>query len=339
MIHKLNHGFPSGHVAFDLQEHVTDCLWNHYFSDIKSGIIVNITYRFDASVALITTLVQEQRVDAVLFLHLVDHMNGADAAEIATLIALFDTMGIKHQVTGYTHGHYFPNVDYFDFWALYMDQNFKSYQLREMIRTKITNTYLCYNRKPHPHRIELYDKFSEHGLLEHGIYTLGVPVPGSGHDHPHGVQTYDNNDTHHEHLGDTGYGIAGTTLNVGNDYAWESSLLNIVTETNRDCTAHIPFITEKTYKPILAFRPFIVYGDAGISQYLISNGYQTFNQYFGVSDFPEADELICAVKRLQYQDLDALFLELKPMMLHNYDNFHSHVDRIITKFSITGLTK
>ena len=211
---------------------------------------------------------------------------------------------------GNTRGPY-----YFSFWVDFVYDNIHRYQTFDPyeLQTPLKH-YMCLNRKPHRPRVELYNILRNRGLLKYGHTSLGevaqLPIDIQNADGDASVQ------------GDVG--ITNDISSLGHKDNWNSHFLNVVTETTVYTDV---FITEKTLKPIIGKRPFIILGDNNIYQLLKDWNFDTFDDVFGTGyDSPNyedrfnwvADVIENLVKR---QDLDALLLELKPRLEHNYDNF------------------
>jgi hypothetical protein len=100
---------------------------------------------------------------------------------------------------------------------------------------------------------------------------------------------------------------------------------SLVTETT-----YMPgeyFITEKTYKPLLAGHPFIVLSGPGFYSYLRELGFKTFHPFINESFDQEMDlsqriKMITAeVERLCASDLDQFQQQVKDICLHNQQHY------------------
>ena len=86
------------------------------------------------------------------------------------------------------------------------------------------------------------------------------------------------------------------------------------------------FITEKTFKPILGRRPFIILGDNNVYSVLKEWGFDTFDDLFGNGyNTPSTEDRIIwitdVIRDLSKQkNLDKLLLSLKPRLENNYKN-------------------
>jgi hypothetical protein len=140
-----------------------------------------------------------------------------------------------------------------DFWAMVCDLNFQAYTDTELQLRPSAKKFICLNRKPHAHRrviMQYLDQVKDHGYLESGASRELVDADAGDYAIPNDVYT------------------------LGDIATWQDSYLNIVTETtfNNDNF----FISEKTWKPVIGQRPFFVYGQPRLREYLRAQGFDTF---------------------------------------------------------------
>ena len=105
---------------------------------------------------------------------------------------------------------------------------------------------------------------------------------------------------------------------------WNSHFLSVVTETTVYTDV---FLTEKTLKPIIGKRPFIILGDKNIYKLLQDWGFDTFDDLFG-KGYNEANYeqriewIVSNIQDLNKEsNLEQLLLDLKPRLEHNYQQF------------------
>jgi len=95
--------------------------------------------------------------------------------------------------------------------------------------------------------------------------------------------------------------------------------VSIVSETVDDGF----FITEKTYKPMLAKQLFVVHGPLGILKYLREMGFKTFGDFFDESYDQEKDKsmrvqkIVNTVKQIKGMDYKILYEKTKHIREHN----------------------
>lgn len=125
---------------------------------------------------------------------------------------------------------------------------------------------------------------------------------------------------------------------------WKSGLWHIVTET---VFYHDKLhLTEKTFKPIVAQRPFMLAAAPGNLAYLKSYGFQTFDQWIDESydSIQDPDQRLQAIvdqtQRLcamSESDLRAMHQEMKPVLEHNFNHLwtgfkHHIVNELVDNF-------
>ena len=116
----------------------------------------------------------------------------------------------------------------------------------------------------------------------------------------------------------------------------KSALWHIVTETV--FYDHKLHLTEKIFKPITAKRPFILVGAPGNLAYIKSYGFKTFDQWIDESYDNELDpdkrilliteqvEKLCSLSASQ---LDAMYIEMKPILEYNFQHFYGNFKTLI----------
>lgn len=169
-------------------------------------------------------------------------------------------------------GYYGTGID---FWALAADKFFQVYDQNLLVDADmISRAFMSLNRKPHWHRKKFYRELEFYNLLDQGLVSLGgtrsvdtvkdlVLAPNSD------SQTLN---------------IANDIFSLGDTLNWQTCFLNIVTETAWSIN-QTNFVSEKIYKPILGYRPFLVYDQDGGRQWLTERKFETYHSDFGdISD-------------------------------------------------------
>jgi hypothetical protein len=110
-------------------------------------------------------------------------------------------------------------------------------------------------------------------------------------------------------------------------YLYENSYFSIVTETGLGGYFRI---TEKTFKPIANYHPFIILGCHGTLKYLKSQGYETYPELFDESYDDEEDQIkrtfmvidqVEQFSKLQKVEKDRLYKLVHEKVLHNANLF------------------
>jgi len=131
--------------------------------------------------------------------------------------------------------------------------------------------YICYQNKPHLHRQQLTYKLLKEGLLDKGIITL-KKNPGEEFIYPEltelSVEEFIERQYYlHPNEYIDPYFEKQIPYSLGELKYWQNSFLNVVSETFAN-DGSTPYITEKTVKPILGLRPFIINGNYRIERQL-----------------------------------------------------------------------
>ena len=206
---------------------------------------------------------------------------------------------------------------YFSFWVDFVHDNISGFEKFDPYNLKFPlKHFMCLNRKPHRPRINLYNELFLKGYLEYGHASLGertqLPLDIKNEEGDASV------------VGDVG--ITNDITTLGHPDNWNSHYLNIVTETTVYTDV---FITEKTFKPILGRRPFVILGDNNIYKLLKDWGFDTFDDLFGTGynriDYNDRIQWIQSVVgeviTLNQEQLHRSLLDLKPRLDYNYNLF------------------
>jgi hypothetical protein len=229
---------------------------------------------------------------------------------------------------------YYRGPDTIDFWALAVDKYFQRPDCNLMQANLIDCAYMSLNRKPHWHRLRLYESLSTMQLLDRGLVSMGSNQGTALRLLPQdqGIsQLAPNADTAQN-------GISNDIMSLGHAQNWQKHFLNIVTETWWDLDSTY-FVSEKIYKPIVGFRPFLVYAKDGGCNWLTKNGFEHYCRDFqDITDLelaqpdniPKFLEILCDQPKTYWQ---SKFVALKEKILYNNYNFSNYVVKIKNKIS------
>lgn len=232
----------------------------------------------------------------------------------------------------------FDNQYQFTFIGTLLPKYFKHYTDQDIILKQPRHLYLNYNRKPRYHRIDLFQALEKNNLLSLGVSSLGNNNP-----------TYSHRDKapskllgeHPEDFAGTGnwnhsmeFGIPHDIHSLGNMDLWCNHFLTIAGETE-----FLPwdpmFITEKTWKPIIGMRPFVINGQTKIYSYLRDQGFRTFEQYWpqvkmeDIAEYQVHDSIVAVIKYLSSktsQELTEIYNTMLSDLIHNRVRFFQFVE-------------
>lgn len=131
-------------------------------------------------------------------------------------------------------------------------------------------------------------------------------------------------------------GAASAEMGVQQMKLFQQAFVHLVTET-----VYYPnnlHLTEKIFRPIVVYRPFILVGAPGNLEYLKRYGFQTFDQWWDESYDQEPDperrlamvvEQVERLCQLSPSELDTMYQEMLPVLQHNRDHFYGKFRQII----------
>lgn len=287
---KSDNGFPYAWKAGRVEQLIRNILERKAQEqlDVDSVMLVNPTWLLDRNLA------QEIRDVNPGFIICHDLVDPA----IPWVKQIIQDSGVPHLFVG--------NSDHYrlDFWAMVCDLNFQAYTDNELQLRTGAKKFMCLNRKPHAHRrimVSYLDQVKDYGYLTVKADTSLIDAD----------------------IGD--YPIPNDVYTLGDIAAWKDAYLNIVTETVFDNENF--FISEKTWKPILGRRPFFVYGQPKLRNYLKQQGFDIFEDiidYNSLTGETEQDYAELAVKTVKN-----LTINYKPRfqqrLINNQKRFRSYV--------------
>lgn len=219
--------------------------------------------------------------------------------------------------------YFFGNVDnflHFNMWSIYCHQQFPAYDDKMLALSPAAGKlFLCHQNKKNRYRDAITKEITECGLLDIGYLTYWHKRIGP----------LDLDDDEKDAL---------TKLNLypdslGSLAVWADCLINIVSETEYSPDQHV-FMSEKTWKPIIGGRPFMINGDPMIYNRLKQYGFKTFDQWFPVQDLEKSTSEIDTAKiisrtlemfRDQKNSLQDLYQDMLPDIQYNRNRFFEFV--------------
>ena len=241
-----------------------------------------------------------------------------------------------HQKSGadrlYLIGH-FDSPFAFNFHSIVLPKYFKPYTQNEVLLKSVNNKFINYNRKPRPHRTNLVKLLLEKNLDGQGIITHGQ----DGEFHQYNETDFKKKLTLDETIEEIGeenqwwaneFGIPHDIHSLGRINIWQTHFLSVVGETegNNDVPT---FVSEKTWKPIIGLRPFIINGQRKVYKWLRDRGFRTFNQYWKhIPVETDAETPAVCATVVEYlcgkskQAIQEMYQDMLPDLIHNQQRFY-----------------
>lgn len=296
---------PMGWMTGKYEQRALTTIWSNILNRYRHErcLLVNNTW-LEGNKEWEELLFAEQTFDHLFYVSLIDPDITSIGHPLQDKISLLGNP-VLHRV-----GNFDNSEHSFYIFAIMVNDLFAKYTDEELRLTEIKYDFINYNRKPHPHRKQLVDRLEAERLVKNGIVTLGCTVsPKVVNEDIPALDSSGEND---------GLGIPNDIMTLGNMDYWRHHFLNIVSETESDANIDI-FVSEKTFKPMLGMRPFLVNGQEGATAWLEDNGFRTFDHYFPHAD-NQQDQIIKALHwlatRTEEQKLelyDVMYMDL----LHN----------------------
>lgn len=287
---KSDNGFPYAWKAGRVEQLIRDILERRAQEQlaVESVMLVNPTWLLDRDLA---KEIHDANPDFIICHDLVD-------PAIPRVKKIIQDSGVPYVCIG--------NSDQYrlDFWAIVCDLNFQAYTNDELTLKLGAKKFMCLNRKPHAHRqilIHYLEQVKEQGYLKTGAEYALIDA----------------------NIGD--YLIPNDLYTLGDIATWQNSYLNIVTETtfNNDDF----FISEKTWKPVIGLRPFFVYGQPKLRQYLKDQGFDIFEDIIDYTSLAGETEQHYA--ELAVKTINSLIVNCSPRfqqrLVNNQQRFRSYV--------------
>lgn len=183
--------------------------------------------------------------------------------------------------------------------------------------------FLSYNRKPKSHRHELVSKIIDNELLNKGwvTYTAG---------HFQEIDLYTGHTDKMLMNNDTRFSRPEDMATLGDLNIWNNCFCTVVTETEINDPWHI---TEKTWKPILGLRPYIIIGNKNLENILSKLNFYTSQDLLGIK-INNIEDTIDYLKKLSIKskkEIYEFYCNLLPKLEHNRNNLieYSYNNKIL----------
>jgi len=232
----------------------------------------------------------------------------------------------------------------FNFAAISVYYLFKNYTENDLLIDNNPKRFLCYQNKPHVHRQLFTYKIIKSRLLNKGILTL-QKFKDKDFLYPNlqifSVDEEVDNQYRFDPTNNTNDKIECNKeipYCLGDIKLWKQAFLIVTAETFHNNTSEPGynqwFISEKTFKPIIGMRPFVLNGNPRILDYLADEGFYTFEEYWKDIDFQGQTTMdgtvnCCfqVVQRLcdmSNNEIIDMYRDMIPKLQHNRSRFFQY---------------
>jgi hypothetical protein len=233
------------------------------------------------------------------------------------------------------HTHNFHRDFSEDFYNNVLNENLKKHK-----QTPKEKHFLCFNRKPHDHRVAIFAEIMTNSeLKEKTIITLGNESLIHGQNFRESIRRFidtnykygsdrlynfiDSYNGQNEYLYDTPSHIDEQSIHINLD-AQNKTFCNIVTETLTG--EDLLFFSEKIIKPIFSLQPFIIIGNRNSLKKLKEYGFKTFDKWWDESyddlyyqnRFEKIVETLIEISKWDDQKINQTLLEMEDILIHNF---------------------
>ncbi len=201
--------------------------------------------------------------------------------------------------------------------------------------------FLCFNRKPHDHRVALFAEImTNKKLKDKTIVTLGNQNMINGQNHREAVRRFidknykhgherlyefvDNLDPNKDYLYDTESMEQEQSVRINLD-VHHKTFCNVVTETIT--SENLIFFSEKIIKPIFSLQPFVLVGNRNSLKMLKEYGFKTFDKWWDESydelkyqsRFEKIIEVLEDISEWDTDKIKRTLTEMEETLIHNFN--------------------
>lgn len=290
--------FIQNGVVFSEEEKLLKSLFKNLKKSKKRFLVVRETWidqnSFEAEI-------KNKKFDEVVTLSFMDHPN---------INYNFLSSYPIHKI-----GYYKDSQYYYDFHS-HMVLKYLNYENLNIQPEMIKIPFMSLNGKPHLHREKLVKEIIKRQL------------------HLKNIVSYNSVGSRFKLIADK-FDYSTITpspfdvYSLGNLENWRAHFLNVVTETTFNNEKFF-FVTEKTYKPILGLKPFIIFGQNGniniLDKFKFENYYTDFIDItdLDLTDYNNQIKFLETLSNKSENYLQQKYKSLKEKILYNRQNFFVH---------------
>lgn len=289
-------------------------------SEYKNNLLINLTWIEDTPELL--DWVNENYIENETKIWFSGSIDDGQWYMSSNLYKYLITKHIPVSMVGFVEEHWYSWLgpwfykinEYIDKDSIYLNKNFKW-------------KYLCYNRKPRKHRKQLVRYLVRYNILEYGWVTFEQGIfnevdTKTGHTEESELffKRLSNN---HKDINWCSVDLRFTRpedhVSLGELNIWQNSFLNVITETEYESGWHI---SEKTWKPIVGLRPYLLVCSPNVIKILEKLGFYTPAMLFNNSSLNDcrissAVQFINNICKIPNDELYDMWTGMLPLLEQN----------------------
>ena len=213
--------------------------------------------------------------------------------------------------------------------------NFEKHVTYKTNKLASIKTYNALQKRPRAHRAWLFKYLHDANLLDAGINSMNMFQNSHSYyerrhmrleDYDKLIQKLPILPPAANSLQQFADGDCGEYLVMFNEQIMLDSWVTVVSEASFGAEEHTCFISEKTFKPIACYHPFIIFGNKGSLARLRELGYKTFSPYIDESydeldTWDRMDAVVKEITRLNNMATDdrlPWLAGIRDILTHNY---------------------
>ena len=204
--------------------------------------------------------------------------------------------------------------------------------------SEFNQLFVCMQSRPHVHRLYLQDQLYQSGLLYKNHCSWNV-LASDYYNNPGAIYNFEHWDEHQMiidsqlHSHSHGTGLCTSVLSRSDPVNYTGCFMDLISESSTESC----FITEKSVKPLLSHKPFLIVGAVGIHAAMADLGFELYDEIFDysfdtITDSAERiDAIVCQLAQLQLRyeqgslQLYPAYMQLLPKLHRNFVRLHEIV--------------
>jgi hypothetical protein len=331
---KIYKTFQVDHPQFDCQDRILETLRLRLDADSRAILILSIPEAKQVGVwghneqliyHNISRMITVFRPDAIVLTALAEpHWEGNH-------FWIYNSIIKPTNIPCYLFGAYvYEHATYFSFPVLFSNESLLKYDDLDLTPQPSDKFFLNLNRVPRVHRVALCERLESIGLIDHGYVSLGRRInPLTIPENSLILNNGNSPDTQP-------FPVPLDANSLGDLTIWNQTVINVVSETDWLVNERFGnvYVSEKTIKPIIGLRPFLLNGSYDNLLHLKDIGFDVFEDAFGfnIDNFKTMStahdtiiDILNKFKQLTPESRLDWYTSLLPRLRANRDRYYQYV--------------